>query len=51
MIGELYGMQIWGRTCSGQAISMDHNILCIAKTLVDEREARETATLALRAKD
>lgn len=51
MVGEVYGMPIWGRTCSGQAICMDHVILSIAKTLVDEREASEAATLALRAKD
>jgi hypothetical protein len=31
---DLLGMVIWGRCTTGQAISMDHTVLCIAKDLL-----------------
>lgn len=33
LIGEITGFNIWGRTCSGQAISMDYVIENIARKL------------------
>ena len=29
-VAEIYGLKIWGRTCSGQAIALDCNIQAIA---------------------
>lgn len=33
VLRDFLGLTIWGRTCTGQAISMDHNIRALVKSL------------------
>ena len=39
MVGEVLGMTVWGRTTSGQAISLDYVVQDILKDIVERRKA------------
>ena len=39
LVGEVAGLRIWGRTTSGQAISMDYVVQDILKEIVENRKA------------
>ena len=39
LVGEVAGLRIWGRTTSGQAISMDYVVQRILKEIVENRKA------------
>ena len=39
MVGEILNLTIWGRTTSGQAISLDYVVQAILKDIVERRKA------------
>jgi hypothetical protein len=39
MVGEILNLTIWGRTTSGQAISMDYVVQDVLKDIVERRKA------------
>jgi hypothetical protein len=39
LVGDMLGMTVWGRTTSGQAISMDYVVQDILKDIVERRKA------------
>ena len=39
LVGDMLGMTVWGRTTSGQAISLDYVVQDILKDIVERRKA------------
>lgn len=41
IVGDVCGLKIWGRTCSGQAIWMDWNILDLAREMLELSQPKD----------